>query len=114
MAILSPLSGIHQKQVVFRYSFHKTYLRYQLGLIYLCFICVLKAAWCGLAVPVIVRNQFLITCIVKVDLLLTVFVAGDKRYNLRRIVTSEKSLLSSLENCFLYLIIPGMIFYHIR
>ena len=42
--------------------------------------------------------------------LLIPFVAGDKRYNLRRIVTSEKNSLSSPEHCFLYLIIPGMIF----
>ena len=56
------------------------------------------------------RNQFLIRCIVEVDFSLTTFVAGDIRYNLNSIVISEKKTLSTLEHCFMYLVMPGRVF----
>ena len=52
MATLSLLCRIHQKRIAFRYFIHEIHLRYQLGLIYPCFLCVLKAAWRGLTVAV--------------------------------------------------------------
>ena len=132
MATLSLLCRIHQKRIAFRYFIHEIHLRYQLGLIYPCFLCVLKAAWRGLTVTVSLYcvNSFWYIASLRLispntgkcgpektpyldtfhAVLLIPFVAGDKRYNLRRTVTSEKNSLSSTKHCFLYLIIPGMVF----
>ena len=53
----------------------------------------------------------MILCIVDADLYLTVFLAGDKRCNLKRTVTSESiSLSKKPEHCFARLILPKIVF----
>ena len=63
---------------------------------------------------IVLRNQFLIRRIVEADLSLFVFVAGGTRDNLKNIIISEKNSLSIQGHCFMYLTIPGLVFYQIR
>ena len=70
-----------------------------------------RMVWLKRSCVTVLLNQFLILCIVDTDLYLTVSLAGDKRCNLKRTVTSESiSLSKKPEHCFAQLVLPKMVF----
>ena len=110
MKILSPLYGIHRKRVVFRYFFCIFAISIRSNLFVLSLCIESSMAWFNCSCVIVLRKKFLIRCIVEVNLLLTAFVAGDTRYTLKSILVSEKNSLSTPKHCFIYLMIPGMVF----